>query len=290
MVAKLLHSALLLILSAALTACSGSAILFANALARINGGTIITDVPYNDESHLADIYLPEDRSAQNPVVIFFYGGCWGACLTYTKPDYSFVAEAFTSMGYITVIPDYRTYPDVLFEDIMRDASAVTRWVHNNIENYGGDADSIVLAGHSAGAHMAAMLTLDETRLDTDTRSAIKGFIGLAGPYDFLPFTEDYQPLLFAPESRFPASQPVNFVDGDEPPLLLLYGNDDTRVFPVNIESLTRITEQKGGDVTSIRYDGIDHAGIIAALSIPFRDSDPVMANIKEFMDRVAPVP
>jgi acetyl esterase/lipase len=208
-------------------------------------------------------------------------------MAYNKEDYTFVAQAFTSLGYSVVIPDYRHYPEHMFGDIMTDASNATTWIHNNISKFSDEnITRIILAGHSSGAHMAAMLTLDNSRLPEAVRSSIAGFIGLAGPYDFLPFTEDYEPALFGPVKNYPTSQPINYVSGHDAPMLLLYGNDDSRVKPINIESLTRIARQAGDDVESHRYDGIDHPGILAALSRPLRDNKPVMTDIARFLNRV----
>ncbi len=288
-VSVLLSAALLLLLQS----CSSPSLFIANTLAELDDYRLHTDITYgNLPEQRLDLYIPANNSYKvksPPVVVFFYGGCWGACLSHFKADYAFVAQAFTTLGYIVVIADYRHYPQALYGDIMHDAACAISWVQQHSAEYGGDSTRIVLAGHSAGAHMAVMLTLDESRLPANTRKMIKGFIGFAGPYDFLPFTEEYQPVLFGPESDYPKSQPVNYVDGNEPPLLLLYGNDDTRVKPANIEGLTRVALQAGADVEPHRYDGIDHTGIIAALSRPLRNSRPVMGDIRRFLQRVAPI-
>jgi len=226
---------------------------------------------------------------KKPVVIFFYGGCWGACLNYKKSSYAFLAQTFTSKGYLVVIPDYRHYPQVLFAEIMQDAAKATEWVQANISAYGGDKTQLILLGHSAGAHIAAMLTLDETWLNQQTLSSVKGFIGLAGPYDFLPFTEAYLTELFGPKEHFPNSQPINFVDGTEAPLLLLHGNDDRRVKPKNLQSLSRVITNKGGTVQSHRYDGISHTKIIAALSKFSRNHEAVMQNIENFLQKITSI-
>jgi dipeptidyl aminopeptidase/acylaminoacyl peptidase len=134
--------------------------------------------------------------------------------------------------------------------------------------------------------MAAMLTLDESWLPAADRASIAGFIGLAGAYDFLPFSETYQATLFGPKQHYAKSQPVNYVDGDEAPMLLLYGNDDSQVKPINIESLTSIAIQAGSEIEAHRYDGLGHASILAALSRPLRDKTPVMADITRFIDSV----
>ena len=140
-------------------------------------------------------------------------------------------------------------------------------------------------GHSAGAQIGAILTLDERYLLPDTWSSLNGFIGLAGPYDFLPFTEEYQRIVFGPEENYPASQPVNFVGGNEPPLLLMYGTDDDTVRPSNIKSLTKKVTQAGGCVETHYYDGLDHAGLIGALALPLQNSSSVLSDITDFLDR-----
>ncbi|MDO9241845.1 MAG: alpha/beta hydrolase, partial [Methylicorpusculum sp.] len=212
-------------------------------------------------------------------------GCWGGCKTLTKEHYVFVAQALTARGYLVVIPDYRRYPEVKFPQIIEDATHTVEWIKMNIGQYGGDSSRIFLMGHSAGAQLAALLTLNEQYLLADTWSSLRGFVGLAGPYDFLPFTDEYQRVVFGPEENYPASQPVNFVDGNEPPLLLLYGNDDDTVRVFNIESLTKKVKQAGGCVETHYYDGLDHAGLIGALALPFQNSSSVLSDIAGFIDR-----
>ena len=89
--------------------------------------------------------------------------------------------------------------------------------------------------------------------------------------------------MFGPEARYAESQPINFVDGTEPPLLLLYGNDDTQVKPRNITNLAQKVRTNGGTVEAHFYDGIDHAEILAALSIPLQSTSPVIDDIFHFV-------
>ncbi len=279
-----------------LSSC-GAALFFANQAAVLGGAKVEKNISYaSDANNKLDIYLPKHytnatsngpiATFKSPVIIFFYGGCWGACLKYKKNSYAFLTQGFTSKGYIVVIPDYRHYPEVLFADIMRDSAKATEWVQKNITAYGGDENQIVLSGHSAGAHIAAMLALNESWLDDETLASIKGFIGLAGPYDFLPFTESYQAELFASKQGYADSQPINFVDGTEAPMLLLHGNNDIRVKPSNLDSLSRLAQQKGIDVQSHRYDNVNHTEILAALSKFYRDRRPVLQDIENFLHKI----
>ncbi len=273
-----------LVLLSTVSGCSNPGLIFANSLARFDDYTAIENIPYDKhELNRLSVYLPEHKQPQPVTIIFFYGGCWGGCETLNKEHYLFVAQALTAKGFNVVIPDYRRHPEVKFDDIMRDATRAVEWVKAHIAEYGGDPDKLFLMGHSAGAHIAAMLTLNEKYLAPDTYRSIKGFIGLAGPYDFLPFTDAYQKIVFGPVENYPNTQPVVFVDGTEPPLLLLYGNDDDTVKPVNIESLSRTVKLKGGCVESHRYDGLNHADLLGALSIPLQAQEPVLNDIVDFV-------
>ena len=283
------HKAFLLSLVCfVLSSCTATSLFLVNTLARFDDYSVYQNIPYADHTlNKLDIYIPQkqtDKHSTSPVVIFFYGGCWGGCETRNKEDYTFVAQALTAQGYIVIIPDYRRYPEVTLAGIMQDASHSVEWVKDNIGSYGGNSHKLFLMGHSAGAHIAAMLTLNEEYLQRDTYKSIKGFVGLAGPYDFLPFTKPYQYIVFGPEQKFSESQPVNFVDGTEPPLLLLYGAEDTTVFPRNIKSLAAKVNQKRGAVEVHIYKDIDHYSLLSALSIPYQENQAVLGDIIQFLD------
>jgi len=276
-----------------LTGCSSVGLSVVNLLAGFDNYHVYENLSYGSKKqNVMDVYVPETEKETThrerlPVVVFFYGGCWGGCKTLTKEYYVFVAQALTAKGYLVVIPDYRRHPDVKFPQIMDDATQAVEWVKKHIDQYGGDPERLFLMGHSAGAQMAALLTLNERYLLPDTWNSVRGFIGLAGPYDFLPFTDDYERIVFGPEQDYPASQPVNFVGGKEPPMLLLYGNDDETVRPFNIESLTKKVKQAGGCVEAHVYDGLDHAGLIGTLALPLQNSSTVHSDIVDFLDRYA---
>jgi len=269
----------------ALAGCTSSTLLVLNTLARFDDYSVIEDVAYGEHAlNRLNIYLPAQKQTSRATVVFFYGGCWGGCETINKENYRFVAQALTAHGYTVVIADYRRYPEVKFAQIMADVSQSVKWVRAHIAEYGGDPGKIFLMGHSAGAHLAAMLTFNKDYLPPETYQSIKGFIGLAGPYDFLPFTDTYQKEVFGPEENYPASQPVNFVRGTEPPLLLLYGDTDVTVKPVNIESLSRRVRQAGGCVETHVYGDLDHVELLGALSLPLQNREPVLADIIHFLD------
>jgi acetyl esterase/lipase len=230
-----------------------------------------------------DLYAPAaSASSPAPVVIFFYGGSWqgGA-----KADYLFVADALTSRGFVAVIPDYRVYPEVKFPAFLEDGAQVVRWTRDHVADFGGDPTRIYLMGHSAGAHIAAMLSLDPRYLKAVglERSVIRAMVGLAGPYDFLPFHSETLRTLFGPAERWPETQPINFVDGKEPPMLLLSGSWDTTVGPGNARRLIAKICEHGGSARAIFYSGIGHTTLIGAMARPFRLFAPVLDDATEFL-------
>ena len=220
---------------------------------------------------LLDVWRPEQPTG--PVVVWFYGGAWR---TGDRADYRFVAVALARAGIVTVIPDYRLYPDAPFPAFVEDAAAATAWA---AERFPGP---VFLAGHSAGAHIAMLLALDARRLARAgyDRGRLAGAIGLAGPYDFLPIQDPEVQAVFAAATDPHDTQPITFADAAAPPLLLLTGEDDTTVGPYNSANLAA---KVGGRATLRRYPGIGHAGILTALTPLFRTRAPVAEDMLAFI-------
>lgn len=265
-----------------LSACSPVAVL--NALAPKTGITETRDVRYAPgDRHDLDIYAPTgQRSA--PVVVFIYGGGWkdGG-----KADYRFVAAALAARGFLTVVPDYRLFPEVRFPVFLQDNAAAVAWTKANIARYGGDPRRIFLMGHSAGAYNAAMLTLDKQWLAADGMDPdrdIAGMVGLAGPYDFLPLRDPELDDIFNPAGDLRLSQPITFARGNAPPMFLAAGSADITVLPRNTEHLTAAVRRDGGVVEERIYPGVNHTKIIGALSGVMRWLAPSMADVMGFLE------
>jgi acetyl esterase/lipase len=266
-----------------ITACSPLAFSLANVPAHFEKMTVARDQAYGPApSHLLDIYIPAAAVNQpREVIVFFYGGRW---TDGTKGDYRFVGATFASRGYVVVIPDYRKYPDVRFPTFVEDGARAVAWVHDHIADSHGDPSRIHIVGHSAGAHIGALLAADPHYLadiGKDRSAVIRDFVGLAGPYAFTPKDPDLQDM-FGPPANYPNMQATTFIDGAQPPMLLLYGEADTRVTPHNLEKLLqRITEQ-GGCVRAITYPDVGHSGLLAALSWLNPGSVPVVDDMTRF--------
>jgi dipeptidyl aminopeptidase/acylaminoacyl peptidase len=129
-------------------------------------------------------------------------------------------------------------------------------------------------GHSAGAYNAAMLALDERWLGAD-RSAVRGLVGLAGPYDFLPLDIPVTIAAFGQERDLAQTQPISFASPGDPPALLLHGALDTTAYPRNSERLASLLRAAGVDARVKLYPRVGHIGIVTALARPLRGRAPV---------------
>jgi acetyl esterase/lipase len=189
---------------------------------------------------------------------------------------------------VTVIPDYRLVPEVRFPAFIEDCAAAVRWAADHAAEHGGDASRIVLVGHSAGAYNAMMLALDADYLRGAGVDAarVRGVVGISGPYDFLPFDVDSTRNAFGQAPDAALTQPVHFARADAPPVLLLWGEADTTVGPRNLRGLDAAMRAAGGRVETKTYPGVDHVGIMLALSRPLRGRAPTLGDVTEFARRV----
>ncbi|HMC48992.1 MAG TPA: alpha/beta hydrolase [Caballeronia sp.] len=269
--------------AAALAACSPVKLL--NATIPSSGYRKTSDISYgSDPRQVLDVYVPAAAASAEPrpVVVFFYGGSWQ---NGDRGNYLFVAQALTSRGYVAVLPDYRTYPETAFPGFVNDAAAAARWTRDHAHEFGGDPSRLFVMGHSAGAHLAALIATDPRYLGSQSMSKadLRGVIGLAGPYDFLPIKDRTLLDVFPADTR-PESQPINFVTGHEPPMFLAAGTDDTVVDPGNTDRLAAMLRKHGDSVEVKHYDGFGHIRIVSALALPLRGRSTVLADVSAFID------
>ena len=264
------------------SACSRLELLAANVPAAFGSYRRLSNLAYGNQHHQRlDVYVPDAPSASRPLVVFWYGGRWTHG---DKGDYKFVGAALVALGYVAVLPNYRHYPDVKLEGFMEDAARAALWAHDHAVEFGADPERLYLMGHSAGAHIAALVTLDQRYFHAAGRvPRIAGLIGLSGPYDFLPLTDADLQDMFGPPERYADSQPIHFVRPDAPPALLVHGLKDTEVAPKNSINLAAALEAQGVPVTLKLYPALSHADTVAALSIPARRRAPTLAEIAAFV-------
>ena len=237
-----------------------------------------------DPQQRLDVYVPRGSAAAPlPVIVFWHGGRWKFG---DKTDYRFVGAALAGSGCVAVLANYRHYPQVKMPGFMDDAAQAALWSAAHAADFGGDPRRVFLMGHSAGAHMAALLTLDSRYFAAagQTRPHIAGVIGLSGAYDFLPLLEADVQDMFGPPDRYADSQPINFVRADAPPMLLIHGLKDATVWPKNSRNLATASSARGVAVTLKLYPKLMHADTVAALSTPARGRAPTLSDIDAFVN------
>jgi acetyl esterase/lipase len=258
--------------------CSGcSAFDLANAFVPSDTYERTAGIAYGThERHRLDVYRPVQPHDKAAVVVFFYGGNWSSG---NRGGYRFVGEALASHGITVVIPDYRLYPEVRFPDFLADCAAAVRWTTDH------EGQRIFLMGHSAGAYNAAMLALDAEYLRAARveHPAIKGWIGLAGPYDFLPLTGAITRAVFGYPDTSIRTQPIHFVSEDDPPALLVTGSADETVNPGNTARLAARLRASGVAVREIVYPDVGHVRLLGAMSTPLRGTPPVVEDVVRFI-------
>ncbi|MGY2376110.1 alpha/beta hydrolase [Pseudomonas sp. SDO524_S393] len=276
-----------LALAAFLAACSPIKVL--NALTPSSTFTKTSAIAYGDDPRQTlDIYRPLPVISNAPVVVFFYGGSWSSG---SKDDYGFVGEALASRGIVVVIADYRLYPQVRYPAFLQDGARAVAWTRQHIAEYGADPKQLYLMGHSSGAYNASMLALDARWLNAVGLSPamLKGWIGLAGPYDFLPIENpDVKPVFFFPDSP-PDSQPIHHISHDAPPALLIAATDDNLVDPKrNTGGLAERLRVAGVAVQVFYFDRPSHRTLVAALAKPLRWLAPVRERVTGFIQATDP--
>ena len=248
---------------------------------------VAADVPYgSDARQKLDIYAPTEASGSLPVVFFIYGGSWSDG---DRHNYRFAGRALAAQGFVCVIADYRLVPHIEYPQFLEDCAQAFHWVVDNIAGHGGDPGRIALMGHSAGAYNAAMLALDPRWLGAD-RAAVRGLVGLAGPYDFLPLDVASTREAFGEVRDLPSTQPVNLASAGDPPALLVAGANDTLVRPRQTALLAERLRASGVMADTRLYPKVGHVGVMTALAKPLRGKAPVLADVTAFATKVTAKP
>ena len=220
---------------------------------------VTKNVTFDAANALAlDVYQPSEKLATpRPLLLFFYGGSWRSG---DKSWYAFVGKHYALKGYVVAIPNYRKSPKTLFPGFIQDAASAFAFTRSRASDWGSSSEMVHVFGHSAGAHIGGMLITDPQYLAKHglEKSNVASFIGLSGPYDFLPLIDDSVIETFGGDPQSAVSQPINFADGSEPRMLLFHGTDDQIVWPKNSRNLASKVNSLGGNAQVILLDDIGH--------------------------------
>ena len=278
-------------LTAAVVALAGCMPLSTfNALVESDSHELVTAAYGAGNRQHLDVYVPREtpermRPAQGwPVVVFFYGGSWKHG---QRADYRFVGEALAARGIVAVIPDYRLYPEVRYPDFLKDNAAATAWAIREAPRYDADPKRVFVMGHSAGGYNAAMVALDARWLGAESiaPTQLAGWIGLAGPYEFLPIENpDVKPVFLHPDTP-PESEPIRHVSASVPRTFLAAAPEDDLINPErNTKQMARKLQQTGIPVTLQIYPRTSHVTLIGAFAFPLRFIAPVLDDVVDFVN------
>lgn len=240
------------------------------------------DVAYGTlDRQKLDIYLPKDRKPR-AVIVFFYGGGWKHG---DRKLYRLLGGALTGRGYGLVVPDYRLFPETRFPMFVEDAALAIKWARDNAAMFGGAP--LFVMGHSAGAHIGALLSLDRRYLSAHDieSSLVHGFIGLAGPYTLDPAKWDSTREIFAAAQPAEAARPIKLVREGAAPMLLLHGANDKTVGVHNSEHFADALKAHGNKAQLQVYRGIGHLEIIVAFAWPWRWRVRALDDVDAFVTR-----
>lgn len=273
----------------ALAACAPTATL--NALVPTSSHVREVGIAYGSlPRQRMDVYRPTapGPAGGHPVVVFFYGGSWNRG---ERADYRFIGEALASRGVLTLVVDYRLYPAVRYPDFLHDGAAAVAQAFELVPRLNGNPRRLFVMGHSAGGYNAAMLALDARWLAASGRSpaALAGWIGLAGPYDFLPIgTPEVRPVFHHP--HYPAdSQPIALASAGAPPSFIGAARADEFVDPRrNSAQLAARLRALGVVVDERVYDRANHVTLAAAFARPLRWIAPVLDDVVAFIEQTPP--
>lgn len=273
-----------------------TAVVFLLLAAPVLGAELKThrDLPYAPPPHgrrTLDLYAPAEGQAR-PVLVWIHGGGW------RQGDKSQVQQkprAFVERGFVFVSVNYRLAPDVTVAEMTADIARAIRWVHDHAGEYGGAPQAIFVAGHSAGAHLAALVCTDERYLKAEglPLSAVKGCIPVdTAAYDVPAKVKNARPLL-APanaavfgsdEASHKQLSPVTFVAPDKgiPPFLILHVADRLESRDQS-QAFAKALQAAGVPAHVVPAAGKNHGTINRDLGAP---GDAPTKAVFEFLDRV----
>lgn len=258
-----------------------------NLAARLQPHRRLADLHYGSgPRQRLDLYAPKE-ARDAPVVVFFYGGYWNSG---AKELYRFLGASLAARGFLVAVPDYSLYPAARYPAFLEDAAAALCWTRENAPRFSADPARLFVMGHSAGAHIAAMLGFEKRWLSgvgLSNARDIAGVIGLAGAYNFEIDGELLCGVFGGPEAK-DRTQPLAHVTREAPPLLLATGVDDETVGAHNTRDLAAAVRRVGGEVETIYYPGLGHREIVGAFSPLLRFFAPVLDDVSAFVSTKSP--
>lgn len=251
-------------------------------LAQYAQGILCRNIRYGGKrNQVLNVLIPLSiqKGEKLPVFVFVHGGTW---IGGSKDEllYAQLGKEILRQRHIFVSIDYRVYPEVSIPGMTRDIIAALSWVYEHIGEYGGNPEQLVLGGHSAGAHLVALLTVEEGMLPPFLAQAVQRVVLLSGPYDLLAYQgnlgirwEEVVELfflgLFQGKKNLSRFSPVYQADKTPFRFFLAVGEKDELTPPSQTEALYRVLREKGNAVEFWRVPHRGHGGILLSCNADF---------------------
>jgi acetyl esterase/lipase len=251
------------------------------------------------QSQCLDLFTPAEKPASPlPVVVWIHGGGWQE--GDKRGGLEWKPACFTHAGFLLASVNYRLAPAFLYPTFMADVARAVAWLHDHVAEYGGDPQRMVLMGHSAGAHIAALLATDRHWLadagiapsDPPQHSLLKGVVLLdGGGYDLerrarnSVDAENTLGLVFGRDhSQWAAASPVTHIAAGQglPPFLLVHAGTQ-KATAVEARELARALRGANVPVEQVEAPDENHGTIQRVVGGP---NDPTTVKVLEFMRKV----
>jgi acetyl esterase/lipase len=270
-----------------LGACSSCA--FRSVSRHKNISYLTQDLTRSGSQQKLNIFSPKKRASPRSVLVFIHGGSWRSG---NKNLYSFFGNRLARKGVVSVIISYPLSPEADYNDMARACARAVKWVSENIKPYGGDPDKIFISGHSAGGHLAALISVRDEYFDSlDIKSPIKGaiLIDAAGldMYGYLkedkkPPGHSYLNTFTTNERSWKDASPLYHLHARMPPMLIYRGE---RTYPSIEKSNEKFVAALKPYVSSINYKVLKRKKHIPMITQLFWTWNPLYDEIMDFMNK-----
>lgn len=251
---------------------AGSALYVLSNLAQLENTRRLEGIAYGTHPRQKlDVYIPARRAKSKGIVVFGYGGGYKDG---NRDEYRFIGQVFAELGLVIVVYDYRLYPEVRFPTYLEDAALAVRWAYDHAAEYGADKYAMLLAGHSAGAHIAALLATNPKYLEqVQMQPRQLGLVlSLGGGYQFWNTQTGFiSPDIAEVMQGVPPleTQPIEFLTPFSANMVLMHGVND-QVLPIEqARAFAQKAQVAGAEVRLLEYAG-DHASTVIDLSSTLR--------------------
>ena len=245
----------------------------------------VLDLAYgDDERQKLDVYMPDAANPGTaeglaPVLLFFHGGYW---VIGHKDLMGFMAPAITRAPALLAPVGYRLAPGAKYPQQVDDCRAALRWVYDHIADYGGDPERIYVSGHSAGGHLAALITLQRERLADFglPPGVIKGCFPVSGVFDVTETPPERREAFLKSDDDARESSPMYNTEGNATPFLLEIGSDDFDNLRAQHPRMLAALRSEAGYVEEMVREGHNHFQISLDHANP---ESPWTRRVREWM-------